>query len=62
MDANRRLTRSADRILAGVCGGIANYLGVDPTAVRVAYVLLTVLTCVSGILAYLIMWLIIPER
>lgn len=62
MDVNRRLTRSADRILAGVCGGIANYLGVDPTAVRVAYVLLTVLTCFSGILAYLIMWLIIPER
>ena len=59
---NKRLTRSANRTLAGVCGGIAEYLGLDPTAVRVAYVLLTVFTCFSGVLAYIIMWLIIPEK
>jgi phage shock protein PspC (stress-responsive transcriptional regulator) len=62
METNKKLTRSYNRTIAGVCGGIAEYLGLDPTAVRVAYVFLTLFTCFSGVLAYIIMWLIIPEK
>ena len=58
------LTRSTtDRKIAGICGGIAQYLAVDPTAVRVAWAVLTVVpgAVVLGLLAYLAAWLIVPE-
>ncbi len=58
---NKRLTRSSDRMIGGVCGGIAEYLGWDPTAVRVAWVLLTFFTVFSGGVVYLILWLVMPE-
>ena len=57
----KRLYRSRnDRKLAGVCGGIAEYYGWDPTLVRIAWIVLTLLGG-SGILIYLIMWLVMPE-
>ncbi|GAB3791464.1 PspC domain-containing protein [Dyella agri] len=57
----KRLCRSRqNRMLAGVCGGIAEYLGWDPTLVRVAWIILTLLGG-SGILIYLIFWLVMPE-
>ncbi|MBD8873951.1 PspC domain-containing protein [Rhodanobacter sp. DHB23] len=57
----KRLYRSRqNRTLAGVCGGIAEYLGWDPTLVRVAWIVLTLLGG-SGILIYLILWLVMPE-
>ncbi|BFI96388.1 MULTISPECIES: PspC domain-containing protein [Rhodanobacter] len=57
----KRLYRSRqNRTLAGVCGGIAEYLGWDPTLVRVAWIILTLLGG-SGILIYLIFWLVMPE-
>ncbi len=61
---SRPLRRSmANRQIAGVCSGIADYLGLDPTAVRVAYVLLSVFTVAfPGFLVYCILWLVIPER
>ncbi len=61
---NTPLRRSrSDRMLAGVCGGLARYLGMDPTVVRVIYVLASVLTAAfPGILVYLIFWLIVPEE
>ena len=60
---NTPLRRSrSDRMLAGVCGGLATYLGMDPTIVRVVYVLASVLTVAfPGILVYIILWLIVPE-
>jgi phage shock protein C len=60
---NTPLRRSrSDRMLAGVCGGLAKYLGMDSTVVRVVYVLASVLTAAfPGILVYLIFWLIVPE-
>ncbi|HIT84204.1 MAG TPA: PspC domain-containing protein [Candidatus Avibacteroides faecavium] len=58
---NRRLTRSSNRMIGGVCSGLAEYLGWDPTAVRVAWVLLTFFTVFSGVVVYLIFWLIMPE-
>lgn len=55
-----RLTRSTrDRKLAGVCGGIAAFLGWDPTLVRILWIVLTMLGG-SGILIYLILWLVMP--
>ena len=61
VDIEKRLHRSRnDRKLAGVCGGIAEYYGWDPTLVRVAWIVLTLLGG-SGILIYLIMWLVMPE-
>jgi phage shock protein C len=56
----RRLYRSrTDKILGGVCGGLSEYSGVDPTLVRLVFVILA-LAGGPGILIYLIMWLITP--
>ena len=50
------------RMLAGVCGGLAEWLGWDPTVVRVLYVLVSVLSAAfPGILVYLILWVVIPN-
>ena len=57
------LTRSRDnRIVAGVCAGLAEYLNVDVNLVRVVVALLTLFTVGTGILAYLIAWAVIPEE
>ena len=58
-----RLVRSqTDRRIAGVCGGLADYFDVDPTIVRVTWVILSIIAgaVVFGVLAYLIAWFIIP--
>jgi phage shock protein C len=56
------LTRSrSNRIIAGVCAGIAEWLGWDPTLVRILYVLLSILSVAfPGILVYVVLWLIMP--
>lgn len=59
---NKRLYRSNDRVLGGVCAGLAEYFDFDPTLVRVAYVLLTLCTAFSGVLAYIIMWIVMPDK
>jgi phage shock protein C len=62
--AGKRLLRSTtDRQIAGVCGGLAEYLGVDSTLVRLVWVILTIFpgAFVLGILVYLIAWFIMPE-
>jgi phage shock protein PspC (stress-responsive transcriptional regulator) len=49
-------------MIAGVCGGIAEWLGWDPTTVRILYVLVSVLSAAfPGILIYLILWFLMPE-
>ena len=54
---------SSDRIIAGVCGGIAEWLGWSPTMVRILYVVISVLSVAfPGILVYLILWLVMPKR
>lgn len=59
----KRLYRSDDRLVGGVCGGIGEYYQVDPTLIRLFFVLFIFLTgIVLGILAYLAAWVIIPER
>ena len=58
----RRLTRSRERMVAGVCGGVAGYFGWDPTLVRVLYVVASVVSVgFPGIIVYLVLWLVIPE-
>jgi phage shock protein PspC (stress-responsive transcriptional regulator) len=56
----RRLTRSeVDKRVAGVCGGLADYFGVDPILVRIAFVLLAVMG--PGILLYIVLWIVMPR-
>jgi phage shock protein C len=55
--------RSRDgRMLAGVCAGIAAYLGADVTLVRVIAAVLALITGGAGVLAYLVAWALIPEE
>jgi phage shock protein PspC (stress-responsive transcriptional regulator) len=57
------LTRSKSRrIIAGVCGGIADWLGWNPTVVRILYVVVSILSAAfPGILAYLVLWIVMPR-
>jgi phage shock protein PspC (stress-responsive transcriptional regulator) len=59
----KRLTRSTkDRMIAGVCGGLADYFKLDPSLVRVGVVLIGLITAVVPMcLIYVVMWFIIPE-
>jgi phage shock protein PspC (stress-responsive transcriptional regulator) len=59
---NKKLRRSrTDRRIAGVCGGLAQFLDIDSTAVRVAMALLILFGGMS-LIVYLVMWLIIPDE
>jgi len=50
------------RMLAGVCGGFADWLGWDPTLVRIVYVVVSVCSAAfPGILVYLVLWLVMPQ-
>ncbi|MBW2695037.1 MAG: PspC domain-containing protein [Deltaproteobacteria bacterium] len=55
------LHRSEERIIAGVCGGIADWLDWPPTRVRILYVVVSVLSAAfPGIIVYLILWFLMP--
>ena len=59
----KTLTRSLnDRMVAGVCGGLAKYMGMDPTVIRLIFVLLFFVTGPGVLLAYFIMMMIVPEE
>ena len=59
----KKLTRSANKMLAGVCGGIAEYFDVDPTLIRVCYAALSVFSAAfPGLILYIILMLIMPEK
>ena len=60
MDKKLRRSRT-DRSLAGVCGGLAQFLGINSTVVRVAMALLVLFGGMS-LIVYLVMWLLIPEE
>lgn len=58
----KRLRKSRNRMIAGVCGGIAQWLGWDPTLVRVLYVIVSIFSAAfPGIVVYLALWLIMPK-
>ena len=51
-----------NRMIAGVCGGLAEWLGWDPTLVRVLYVAVSILSAAfPGILVYIVLWVLMPE-
>ena len=56
------LTLSNNRMVVGVCGGLAEWLGWDPTLVRILYTVMTVLTAFSGAIFYVILWIIMPKK
>jgi len=61
-DQVKRIYRSAtNRVLGGVCGGLGNYLNVDPVLIRVLWVILF-FAGGMGLLAYILAWIIIPEE
>lgn len=61
-EARMALTRSRHRIIAGVCGGIAEWLGWSPTMVRILYVVVSVLSAAfPGLIVYLILWVVMPS-
>lgn len=57
----KQLRKSYDRKLCGVCGGIAEFFGIDPTIIRLLWVLL-VFCAGTGVLAYIIAAIVMPER
>ena len=58
---DKKLSRSSsDKMIAGVCGGLGKYFGLDATILRLVFVLLLIFAG-TGLLAYLIMWLVIPQ-
>jgi phage shock protein C len=62
MSQTRKLYRSkSDRMLGGVCGGLAEYFNTDATLIRLLFVLLTVLGG-AGPIIYLAMWIIVPNQ
>ena len=58
----KKLTRSmTDKKLCGVCGGLAEYFSIDATLIRLALALVTVFSCGTGLLIYIVAALVIPE-
>lgn len=64
MNVDRVLRRSRhNRMIAGVVGGLADYFGLDPTLLRVIYVLVSIFSAAfPGILVYIILWVLVPEE
>ena len=61
--AQKKLYLSNDKMLCGVCGGIAEYMDIDPTLVRVGYALLSLCSAgFPGLLVYLVLYAIIPQK
>ena len=61
MEKKKLMRTQNDRVIGGVCGGLGNYLDVDPTIIRLAFVLLAFFGA-NGILIYLILLLVIPSE
>jgi phage shock protein C len=58
----KKLYRSSNRIIAGVCGGVAEYFDLDPTLIRVIYLVLSLFSAAfPGVLLYIILMLMIPN-
>jgi phage shock protein PspC (stress-responsive transcriptional regulator) len=58
----KKLQRSSNKMVAGVCAGLAEYFGLDITVVRVAYAMLSIFSfAFPGLLVYVILWFIMPD-
>jgi phage shock protein PspC (stress-responsive transcriptional regulator) len=60
--ADKKLVRSADKKIAGVCGGLAEYFGMDASIVRIIWLLATIFTAFAGVLIYIILMLVMPAQ
>ncbi len=60
----KKLYRSqSNKVIAGVCAGLANYLGIDPTVARILFVLVSFFSAAfPGILVYVILWAVMPSE
>jgi len=60
----KRLYRAKERdsMLGGICAGIAEYFAVDPTLIRLLWVLMTIFSAGVGLFGYLVMWIIMPRK
>jgi len=60
---SKKLTRSSkNKMLAGVCGGLAEYFGIEPDKMRLIYVLISIFSAAfPGLFVYVILWIILPE-
>lgn len=60
---NGRLTRSKEKIIAGVCGGLASHFGLDPSLVRIGFALIALISAgIPMLLIYIVMWFVIPQE
>lgn len=58
-----KLTRSNNRVIAGVCAGLAEWLGWDIALVRLLYLIVSIFSAgFPGLLAYIILWIVMPEE
>ena len=63
MNERKQLVRPRDgRMIAGVCAGIGDYLGIDANIIRLVFVVLTIFSVGAGALVYLIAWIVLPEE
>lgn len=62
MNKNKKLYKSTNKMVDGVCAGIAEYFGIDPTIVRVVYAVLTLCTAFAGVIIYAVLAIIIPRE
>jgi len=61
--SEKKLLRSNNRVIAGVCAGIAEWLGWDITLVRILYLVISILSAAfPGILVYIILWIVMPKQ
>jgi phage shock protein C len=58
----KKLYRSKDRMIAGICAGIAEYFNIDPTIIRIIFVLLLLPGGLPGFIPYILLWIIIPTK
>lgn len=58
----KKLYRSQQRMLGGVCGGMAEYFNIDPTLARVIAVVLFFVPIIPALICYILAWVLIPER
>ena len=62
MSEYKKLYRSKDKKLCGVCGGFADYFEIDPTLIRLLWIIFGLMSCVIGVIAYLVCALVMPEQ
>ena len=60
--ADKKLVRSADKKIAGVCGGLAEYFGMDASIVRIIWLLATIFTAFAVVLIYILLMIVMPAQ